>query len=80
MLRHVKNYMNYFSLGEQDFISCEMCASEGVDIHHIKYRSQGGTDDIENLICLCRNCHNLAHENKISKEELQRVHDEKTHN
>jgi len=23
------------------------------NVHHIKYRSQGGKDNIENLICLC---------------------------
>lgn len=30
-------------------------------MHHIIFRSQGGTHDLENLISLCRFCHDTAH-------------------
>lgn len=35
------------------------------DIHHIIPKSEGGTDDSENLTYICPNCHRLAHENKL---------------
>ena len=36
---------------------CEVCGKKAIDPHHIKYRSQGGDNDINNLIALCRECH-----------------------
>lgn len=30
-------------------------------MHHIKHRSLGGSDTIENVQWLCNNCHNEAH-------------------
>jgi len=77
----VKNYMDYYGLIPGDFIPCERCGAVSVDIHHIKYRSHFGTkqqverDKITNLIALCRKCHEDAHNEKISKEELQTIHD-----
>lgn len=51
-----------------------------LDIHHIIYQENGGTDDDENLICLCKNCHGRVHLNIIPeisirgfKARLQRV-------
>lgn len=29
--------------------------------HHIKYRSQGGQDTVENVILLCASCHDKVH-------------------
>lgn len=64
--------------GEQDFIPCERCYDKivngyhilkrAVDIHHIKYRSSVGSDEWENLIALCRECHNEVHNKNIDKE------------
>ncbi len=31
-----------------------------LDLHHVIKRSQGGADTIENLIPLCRPCHNAT--------------------
>ena len=78
MQNHTKVYMNYFGYGEQDFIPCEICGSRAVDIHHIKPRSQGGRDTIENLIALCRKCHNAAHNELISKTDLYIIHESRT--
>ena len=61
MKKHVKNYMKHHGLGEQDVILCEKCGLLAVDIHHKTFKSQCGTDEIENLIALCRNCHDEAH-------------------
>lgn len=77
MVSYKAKYLNYFSHGEQDWVCCEVCKGTGVDVHHIKSRSQGGSDDIENLIALCRKCHNHAHSDKVryDKEYFQKHHD-----
>jgi 5-methylcytosine-specific restriction protein A len=41
---------------------CEKCASLGrvtpaQEVHHIKPLSQGGTNDVDNLMSLCTSCH-----------------------
>ena len=36
-----------------------------LDIHHIEYQENGGSDEDDNLICLCRNCHGRVHNNDI---------------
>ena len=73
MLKHTKIYMKYFDYGEQDFIPCEACGREAVDIHHIHGRGKD-KDIIENLMALCRRCHEKAHQEKLSKSELEYIH------
>jgi hypothetical protein len=47
--------------------SCEGCgATEATEIHHRKYRSRGGGNEVANLIHLCgwgnhTGCHGVAH-------------------
>jgi 5-methylcytosine-specific restriction endonuclease McrA len=41
---------------------CEMCERRpGTEAHHAHYRSRGGSDVYENLIWLCRPCHDSIH-------------------
>lgn len=45
---------------------CEMCLAEGrmtptAEIHHKVPVSKGGRHDEENLMALCRSCHNKIH-------------------
>jgi 5-methylcytosine-specific restriction endonuclease McrA len=54
-LRDKKLYMSYI----REF--CEACGLLANARHHIKFRSQGGSDEHSNLICLCGVCHNKAH-------------------
>jgi hypothetical protein len=52
--------MKFFGYDESDFLPCEVCLSKAVDIHHIDSRGMGGSktkDFIENLMGLCRKCH-----------------------
>ena len=63
--------MGFHGIGEQDIIMCKYCNKrQAVDIHHITFKSQGGSDEVKNLISLCRSCQEDAHDKKISKEEL----------
>jgi 5-methylcytosine-specific restriction endonuclease McrA len=77
MKKHIKVYTSYFGIGEQDTPTCEVCGVIATDIHHILYKSQGGKDIIENLIGLCRECHNKAHANEIKPDELTKIHNKK---
>lgn len=43
---------------------CEVCGEPMKDVHHIIPVREGGTNDEDNLICLCRSCHQKAHRSK----------------
>ena len=61
MMNHTKVYMNFFGYDVSDsYIHCEMCNSPAVAIHHLEKRNKTKNDFIENLIGLCRDCHNKA--------------------
>jgi hypothetical protein len=58
--KHTQIYMKYFGYHLSDWLPCEICGCQAVDIHHIECRSMGGTktkDTIENLMALCRGHH-----------------------
>ena len=76
MRKHIRTYLEYFSYGEQDCILCENCGKRANDIHHLVYKSKGGTDDITNLMALCRECHNLVHNGYGSNfnNKLKEIH------
>ena len=47
---------------ERDGYRCKSCGgSWQLDAHHTVKRSKGGSDDLTNLITLCRFCHNQHH-------------------
>ena len=60
----VINYHKAKGLYLGDFIACEVCGVKAVDIHHKKMKSQGGTDEADNLIAVCRDCHQHLHDLK----------------
>lgn len=80
MQKHTKTYFDYFSIdydiptGYHDYIDCEVCHKQAKDIHHIIFKSQGGKDEINNLIALCRDCHTKAHSGNLPIFELQTIH------
>jgi 5-methylcytosine-specific restriction endonuclease McrA len=56
-------------------ISLARIAAELEAIHHLKFRSQGGGDNIANLMCLCRDCHHEVHfGTKIKTDDLIEKH------
>lgn len=72
---HKKVYLNYFGYKEGDWGPCEKCQKKlGHDVHHITGRGDG-KDVIENLMLLCRKCHNLFHDEHFwDVEEMQKTH------
>lgn len=62
MQPHIRNYLN--ATGKQpDEIMCEKCGATAQDIHHIESRRYANSDNVENLIALCRSCHTWIHSN-----------------
>lgn len=58
---------------QRDSHQCRLCAAKGLvtygnEVDHITPKSQGGTDDLENLQTICGDCHKA----KTLKESSQR--------
>ncbi len=54
----------------RDNYTCQHCKGKHKDskleVHHIVFRSQGGSDEESNLITLCHTCHKNLHSGKIN--------------
>jgi 5-methylcytosine-specific restriction protein A len=37
--------------------TCRVCGKTATEVHHINPIALGGTNDVENLACLCHSCH-----------------------
>ncbi|HDY89435.1 MAG TPA: HNH endonuclease [bacterium] len=74
MILHKKIYMDHFGFTEADWTRCEVCGKTSVEIHHIKYKSRGGKDEINNLAALCRKCHNDCHNEILSERDMMYTH------
>jgi 5-methylcytosine-specific restriction endonuclease McrA len=61
---HIKVYMQAKGYKPGDWIPCEDCGAQAVDVHHIVSRGMGGSrirDVASNLKALCRVCHDRTH-------------------
>ena len=47
----------------RDNYTCQCCGKKNcrLEVHHVKFRSNGGTDDEGNLLTLCEDCHKGVH-------------------
>lgn len=54
---------------DRDSYKCQHCKGKSKDskleVHHIIFRSDNGSDEPENLITLCKTCHDAVHNGKI---------------
>jgi len=69
--------MKHFGYDESSWIPCEYCGKQSNDIHHLESRSiaKAKINMIDNLMALCRECHNKAW-GKFN-QELKLVHRKK---
>ena len=77
MQKHIRNYVKFFDIGEDEPIQDELNCDQAVDPHHIIRRSQGGSDYVENIIALSRENHDRAHgiiQPRINKTDLLKQH------
>lgn len=53
---------------DRDNYTCQCCGKKHVrlEVHHIIFRSKGGSDELDNLITLCEKCHSAIHDGKIT--------------
>jgi len=69
MLYEIDPECDYLELDEdiRDYVYardnelCVMCNGQGGEIHHIIFRSRGGTHRPNNLSLLCNRCHRKQH-------------------
>lgn len=77
-MKHVKIYNRFFGYQPGDYRPCEICGAPGTDIHHMDSRGMGGDpkgtkDVLENLMALCRECHE-SYGDKGYDELLYKIH------
>ena len=53
---------------DRDAYRCTCSRAGYLEVHHLRPVSQGGGDDLANLVTLCRRCHVSHHERPISPE------------
>lgn len=70
MQKYTKNYIESLSLTVGDYFPCEGCPASTVDVHHITPRGLGGSHEPENLVGLCRDCHDKADASILTRDYL----------
>lgn len=54
---------------DRDSHTCQHCKGKSKDnrleVHHIIFRSNGGSDEAENLVTLCKTCHDNVHNGEL---------------
>lgn len=59
-LTNIKAFVRF-----RDKNTCQQCKGKSgdkrIEVHHIQHREDGGPDRPDNLICLCKTCHNMHH-------------------
>lgn len=55
---------------ERDGFKCRVCGvpetkKNKLQLHHIKYRSRGGSNHPDNLMLVCQECHTAIHKGEI---------------
>ena len=67
----------------RDNYTCQHCKGKSKDskleVHHIVYRSNNGSDDESNLIVLCKSCHDKVHNGKIELKKIGKIKSQLKH-
>ena len=60
---------------DRDDHTCQLCKGKHKDskleVHHIVFREDGGSDEHTNLITLCHTCHYALHHGEISEKKIR---------
>ena len=74
MIEYKNTYKDFFCYALDENVPSEISGGVAVDIHHIKFKSRGGNDRIENLMALTRGEHLLAHTGHYTEDWLRMQH------
>lgn len=65
-LAHARFLAACVRVRERDAGRCRVCGASGwAEVHHIRYRSRGGSDELSNLVLLCKACHDAVHAGRL---------------
>ena len=68
---------------DRDNYTCQYCKGKTKDskleVHHIIFRRNGGSDQESNLICLCKTCHDKLHKDEISLNKKGKIKSQLKH-
>lgn len=65
-IREREHYVVQKKGKERDLYICQICGSKkNVEGHHILNYQYGGAANIDNIVTLCRKCHNQVHRGNI---------------
>ena len=59
--RSAIDHEDYRKATEYWGVCCIACGNPNIEMHHVKFRSNGGSGRWRNLLPLCQNHHKLAH-------------------
>jgi hypothetical protein len=79
MKSYTKVYMKYFGYDISDWIPCEICGNKCTEIHHLEPRSRAKAklNLIDNLMGLCRRCHEDCGRSAAMNETAKLIHRKK---
>lgn len=73
-MNYKEKYYKAKGLDRCDVLFCAVCGALAVNLHHVIYKSHGGTDEPENLIPLCFLHHSWHHDrNNPTTEQLKQL-------
>lgn len=58
------------SQGRCEARCCDGCTGQYEHAHHVRRRSQGGSDTARNLVAICGPCHRWVHDHPVRAREL----------
>ena len=68
---------------DRDNYTCQYCKGKTKDskleVHHIIFRRNIGSDEESNLICLCKTCHDKLHKDEISLNKKGKIKSQLKH-
>lgn len=65
MQKYKRDWLKRHGYGIDDKVPCQECGGVACDLHHVKFRSHCSKEEVDkddNLIPLCRECHNKYHQ------------------
>ena len=68
---------------DRDNYTCQYCKGKSKDskleVHHIIFRSNNGSNEASNLICLCKTCHDKLHKDEINLNKKGKIKSQLKH-